>query len=295
MAHTIAYANNKGGVSKTGTMVQTAAALARAGYDVLAIDMDPQANATRRLGIEWDPENPIASVSEAIAANEPGAGEGAVIPCGWVGKDGQPTPEAEHIDVLPARFDLLNREAEAGTVGAVRRLKKALAGWTVDYDYVLIDTRPDLGHLVQMAMAAADAVLIPSDPGYDSAEAAIRVADFVTRHADDLGNPSLHVAGIIVTRKRDTAEAKFQIEGLEERFGDLVWDLRTTKTIPGDVVVELTPSHIPEWTRFAEADSMSVSLSDWNDGRGRQAAALFDEIARRIVKAFPPAAKEASA
>lgn len=295
MTHTIVFANNKGGVAKTGTMVQTAAALARAGYDVLAVDTDPQANATRRFGIEWDPANPIASVSEAIVANEVGAGEGAVIACAWTDRDGNPTAEAGHIDVLPARFDLLNREAEAGTVGAVRRLKKALTGWTDDYDYVLIDTRPDLGHLVQMAMAAADAVLIPSDPGYDSVEAAIRVADFVSRHAEDLGNPGLRVAGVIVTRKRETAEARFQVEGLIERFGDLVWDLRTTKTIPGDVVVELTPSHIPEWTRFAEADSMSASLADWTDGRGRAASGLFDQIAHRIVREFPPTVKEATA
>lgn len=295
MAHTIVFANNKGGVAKTGTMVQTAAALARAGYDVLAVDTDPQANATRRLGITWDPESPIASVSEAIATNQPGAGEGAVLQCGWTDRDGNPTKEAEHIDVLPSRFDLLNREAEAGTVGAVRRLKKALSGWTEDYDYVLIDTRPDLGHLVQMAMAAADVVLIPSDPGYDSVEAAVRVADFVALHAEDLGNANLRVGGIVVTRKRETAEAKFQIEGLNERFGDLVWDLRTTKTIPGDVVVELTPSHIPEWTRFAEADSMSVSLSEWKDERGRAASGLFDAIARRIIREFPPVAKEATA
>jgi chromosome partitioning protein len=295
MTHTIVFANNKGGVAKTGTAVQTAAALARAGHDVLAVDMDPQANATRRLGIEWDPENPIPSVSEAIAANTPGAGEGALIACGWVKDDGSPTAEAEHIDVLPARFDLINRETEAGAVGALRRLKKALQGWTDDYDYILIDTQPNLGHLVQMAMAAADAVIIPSDPGYDSVEAAIRVADFVARHAEDLGNPNLRVAGVIVTRKRETAEARFQLEGIQERFKDLVWDLRTTKTIPGGGGVELTPSYIPEWTRFAEADSMSVSLGTWNDARGRQAAGMFDQIARHITAAFPAAVKEATA
>ncbi len=76
MPVTILFANNKGGVQKTGCTVQTAAGLARQGLNVLVVDMDPQANATRRLGIDWDPANPIPSVSEAIAANAEGAGEG---------------------------------------------------------------------------------------------------------------------------------------------------------------------------------------------------------------------------
>src|SRR5690606_6893673 len=83
MPVTILFANNKGGVQKTGCTVQTAAGLARQGLNVLVVDMDPQANATRRLGIEWDPANPIPSISEAIAANAEGAAEGAVIECGW--------------------------------------------------------------------------------------------------------------------------------------------------------------------------------------------------------------------
>lgn len=285
MTQTILFANNKGGVQKTGVVVQTAAALARRGLRVLVVDTDPQANATRRLGVEWDPAHPIPSVSEAIAANLEGAGQGAVTRCGWTDEEGRPTPEAELIDVIPARFDLINREGEAGGVGAGRRLKKALGGgWTDVYDAVLIDSRPDLGHLVQMAMAAADYVVIPCDAGYDGVEGAIRVRDFVEAHAEDLANPGLRIGGVIITRKRSTAEADFQVEGVRERFGDLVWSLRTTRTLPGDVVQELTPDFIPEWTRFAEADGAAASLSAWSDARGRTTAAIFDQVARNIVE-----------
>lgn len=294
MAVTVLFANNKGGVGKTGCTVQTAAALARAGRNVLVVDFDPQGNATRRLGIEWDPAAPIASISEAVAANVEGAGEGAVIACGWKKPDGSPTPEAERIDVIPARFDLINRENEAGAVGAVRRLKKALAGWTDDYDVVLIDSRPDLGHLVQMAMAASDHVIIPSDPGYDSIEAAIRVSDFVAQHAEDLVNPALQVSAILVTRRRQTAEAEYQIEGLKERFGELVWDLHTTKTV-GGVELEATPSYIPEWTRFAEADAAAVSLSAWHDDRGRTTVRIFDAVARHVIERMIDNQKERAA
>jgi chromosome partitioning protein len=291
MPTTILFANNKGGVQKTGCTVQTAAGLARRGLNVLVVDTDPQANATRRLGIEWDPANPIASISEAIAANTEGAGEGAVVECGWKGQDGSPTDEARHIDVIPSRFDLINREAEAGTVGAVRRLRKALTGWTDEYDVVLIDSRPDLGHLVQMAMSASDVVVIPSDCGYDSVEAAIRVSDFVAQHADDLVNPGLRLGAVLVTRRRATAEADFQIEGLRARFGDLVWGLRTVAE-NGD---QLTPTYIPEWTRFNEADAAAVSLTAWNDERGRETVRIFNQVAQLVTDRLMPAYAERSA
>lgn len=285
MAHTTVVANNKGGVSKTEVTVQLAAALARAERRILVVDMDPQANATRRLGVEWDPKEPIATMSEVIKANQDGAGEGAVVACGWTQPDGTPTAEAQRIDVLPARFDLINRETEAGVVGAVRRLKKALSGWTEDYDVILIDTRPDLGHLVQMSMTAADTIIIPTDPNYDSIEAAIRVTDFVARHAIDIANPSLTVGGVIVTRRKATSEQDYQLEGLREQFGDLVWDLGGLVQLP-DGSELLNQSYIPELSRFAEADAAAVSLSDWNDRNGRKTVAIFDAVARTYQARF---------
>lgn len=285
VAHAAVISNNKGGVAKTELTVQLAAALARAGKNVLVVDMDPQANATRRLGIEWDAKVPILTMSEVIKADQVGAGEGAVVACGWAAHDGTPTPEAERIDVLPARFDLINRETEAGVVGAVRRLQKALEGWTDDYDVILIDTRPDLGHLVQMSMAAADTIIIPTDPNYDSVEAAIRVNDFVTRHAIDIANPTLTVGGVVVTRRKTTIEHDYQIEGLRAQFGDLVWNLGGVVKMP-DGSELLNPAYIPEWSRFAEADAAAVSLSGWNDRNGRKTVALYDAVARTYIARF---------
>lgn len=286
MTHIAAIANNKGGVGKTEVTTQLAAALARRGLGVLVVDMDPQANASRRLGCEWNPASPTATMSEVLAAEQAGAGEGAVVSCGWLDDDGSPTAEGALIDVLPARFDLINRETEAGQVGAVRRLKRALEGWTEDYDVILIDTRPDLGHLVQMAMTAASTVIIPTDAAYDSIEAAIRVSDFIARHADDIGNPGLTVGGVVVTRwDHRKAEQEYQIAGARERFGNLVWRL-------GGLIGDgnggeiLLPLYIPEWTRFAEADSAAVSLSEWNDRRGRETRGLFDAVARHYIDRF---------
>jgi chromosome partitioning protein len=289
MPHITAIANNKGGVSKTEVTCQLAGALARSGQRVLVVDMDPQANATRRLGVEWDPSEPIPTMSEVILAAQDGAGEAAVVACGW---DPIQAPEGERIDVLPARFDLINREAEAGAVGAVRRLTKALAGWVDAYDVILIDTRPDLGHLVQMAFAAADTVLIASDPNYDSVEGAIRVRDFVSLHAADMMNPGLSVAGVVITRRKKTREHDFQIEGLVDAFGDLVWNLGGVVRFD-DGTELLNPSYLPEWSRFAEADAAATSVSAWSGAEARRAVALYDALGRVYSEQILRSKKEA--
>lgn len=277
-------ANNKGGVGKSILAVQLAGSLARRGMNVLVVDMDPQSNATRRLGVTWSQDDPIPSVSEAIHANVEGAGAGAVSPCGWVDESGQATAEAARIDVIPARPDLINRATESGAVGAVRRLKKALSGeWIDAYDAVIIDTQPDLGHLVQMAMSASDYVIITTDAMYDGVEAAIRVSDFVTTYAEDLANPNLKVGGVVVTRWRATKEEQFQLEGLRGRFGDLVWELQVPWKVRGREE-EVMLSWIPEWVRFAEADAGAVSLTAWNDRSGRATVAMYDQIADRVIE-----------
>lgn len=283
--HISVISNDKGGVSKSQLTVQLAAALARAGKRVLVIDLDPQANTTRRLGIDWDPNEPFATMSEVIKADEVGVGAGAVLGCGWSRADGEPTEEAELIDVLPSRFDLVNRETEAGVVGAVRRLKKSLEGWIDGYDVVLIDTPPSLGHLTQMAMAAADAVLIPASAQYDAVEAAIRVSDFVTRHAADLANPTLKVGGVVITRYRDQVEDEFQARGLREHFGDLVWGLSGTYELTKGNKANIPP-YIKEKVRFAEADSAAASLTAWRDKESRLTVAVFDALAKTYIDRF---------
>lgn len=291
MTHITTIANDKGGVSKSLTTVQLAGALARRRLRVLVVDMDPQANATRRLGIGWDDENPYVSMAEVIKADQPGVGEEAVLPCGWVDGAGAPTVEAEYIDVLPSRYDLLNRETEAGVIGASRRLKKALEGWTERYDVVLIDTAPSLGHITQMAFAASDTVLIPTVAEYDSLEAAIRVEDFVTAHAADLANPNLRVAGVVITRHNDTLEHEFFAAGTRSRFGDLVWHLIGTVKHPNGKE-ELVPKYLREGKRYREVDSAATSFTAWNDVHSRKAIAAFDALAAAYIsKILKPAQK----
>ncbi|WP_344044212.1 ParA family protein, partial [Saccharothrix xinjiangensis] len=106
MAIRVALGNNKGGSGKTAGTVNLAAALAERGLRVLVVDLDPQANASRRLGRRFDPTNPSTTVSEAIQNAGQGVAADALVPCGW------PDPYASRIDVIPARYDLENRISE---------------------------------------------------------------------------------------------------------------------------------------------------------------------------------------
>ncbi|RNL80714.1 ParA family protein [Halostreptopolyspora alba] len=258
MAYRVTIGNNKGGSGKTAATVNLAAALAERGQRVLVIDMDPQANASRRLGWSWDPSAPTATVAEAVKAATSGVAAEAITAGGWDGELGA------RVGLLPSRWDLENRISEAGTVGAVGRLRTALEGVDDDVDVTLIDCPPSLGHLPQMAMAAAHAVVCTVEPEYDSVDGAIRYRDFVAHHARDLGNPELTVAGYLVSRVRTGLGAhEFQLEGFAELFGaHRVWHPR-----------------IPERTAHKDAADAAVPLRVLGTSAAREMAGLWHELA----------------
>ena len=251
----IVVGNHKGGAGKTAYVVNTAAALATRGHRVLVVDLDPQANASRRLGFRWTPDNPVPTVSEAIKADTPGIAAQAIYRCGW------DDPAAERIDLIPARFDLENRISEAGTVGAFKRLRNALEGVDDEYDITLIDCPPSLGHLTQMALAAGDGVVIVVEPEYDGVEGAVRLRDFVTTRAADLDNPGLPIIGYVVSRyRRGLGAHAYQVDGFAELFGDKVWK-----------------PYVPERASIKDAADAAVPLHSIR-GTG-ELVTVFDELA----------------
>ncbi|PWV44601.1 ParA family protein [Nocardiopsis sp. L17-MgMaSL7] len=257
----VALCNNKGGTMKTSGVTGLAEAFADAGYSVLVVDMDPQRNASRRLGVPLDPQNSRPSVSDAIRDAAPGIAAQALHPCGW--EEGF----AERITVLPAVKALENRISEAGVPGAVRRLDVVLEGVDDDIDITLVDTQPSLGHLTQMVLAAVGGALVMSAPEYDDVEGAIRVQEFITEQGVNLYNPELEFLGVVPTRVREQLAAhKYQLEGYDTTFGvENIWQPR-----------------LPEMTAIKETNDDAVPMR--STPGGRKMADFFDVHARTLAK-----------
>lgn len=270
MTRVIAVANHKGGVGKTTIVRELALALRRRGKRVLMVDMDNQGNLSRRSGyiLRKIMQEKLPTLVEALRSPEPGLAADIVVPAIWDGA------AFEGIDLLPARFDLEQRETEAGSVvGAVKRLATILAGFDDDYDYVLIDCKPSLGHLVQMAFYAAGKtradgsagfVLLVTELEWDAMEAAQRTMDFIAQNKDLLDVPQLRVGGVIVNRVREGVGLHGDNNGdLHEFFGDLVWQ-----------------PHLPLWTVMGTAHNDAVPLP--RTGRGGQMLEKVDALAAHV-------------
>ena len=147
----IAVLNQKGGVGKTTTSVNTAAALADSGQRVLLIDLDPQCHATLHLGIELTEGE--RGVYEALTAG---------VPIAEVARSVN-----DNLVVLPASLDLVGAELElAETAERETALARALADYQQSFDFVIIDCAPSLGLLSINALAAVNEVIIPLQPHF---------------------------------------------------------------------------------------------------------------------------------
>lgn len=220
MAKRIALLNNKGGVGKTFATVALAEAAARLGATVLVVDLDPQANATRRLGVST-PDTLTGCLELGV---QRGAAAAYRQRTGW--------DAGLVIDVLAADFGLEDRALEAGQPGAYQRLRKALFGVDDGYDVTLIDCPPSLGHLTTMGIAALDGVddtvLVPLELDYDAITGARRAIRFIEMYREDLSVGNVEVAGLIVNKRRGTSLQDVRVD-----------DLATSLTPPVLTVVPL--------------------------------------------------------
>ena len=178
----IAIINQKGGVGKTTTTVNLAAALAAAGHRACVFDLDPQAHATTHLGIEPDGTTP--SIYDVLVANRPLADVRR--------------PIAPNLTLLPSDINLAAAEVElAGVVGREVILREALATDTEPCDYLLMDCGPSLGVLTLNALAAADEVFIPLQPHFFALHGLSKLLE-TTALVSRRINPGLKVTGIVV-------------------------------------------------------------------------------------------------
>src|SRR5690349_15853727 len=178
----IAVINQKGGVGKTTTTVNLAAALANAGKRVCVLDLDPQAHASTHLGVE--PDGTIPSLYDVLVSNKP-------LP--------EVRREAgDNLWLLPSDINLAAAEVElAGIVGREVILREALAVDPEHFDFVLMDCGPSLGVLTLNALAAADEVFIPLQPHFLALHGLSKLLE-TTALVSRRINPKLRVTGIIL-------------------------------------------------------------------------------------------------
>ena len=250
MARIISVANQKGGVGKTTTTVNLGASLAFVGKKILLVDSDAQGNATSGMGIR---KPDVTHDIYDVLVNE--------VPI----QDAIYPTSRENLDIVPATLQLAGAEIELTSMMAREsRLKMALNEVKDQYDFILIDCPPSLGHLTINAFTASDSILIPVQCEYYALEGLSQLLNTV-RLVQKHFNPELEIEGVLLTMydARTNLGAEV-VEEVRRYFQEKVYD-----TI------------IPRNIRLSEAPSHGMSIIDY-DIRSK-GAEVYQALAKEVL------------
>ena len=250
MGHVFCIANQKGGVGKTTTSVNLAAALARRGHRVLLVDLDPQGNATMGSGV--DKRTLVRSVYQVLVGLS-GLEEATL------------RSESGGYDVLPANRELAGAEVELVDLPRREfRLRDALAAAPSTYDFVLIDCPPSLSLLTLNALTCAHGVIIPMQCEYYALEG---LSDLMTtmRAVKRRLNPTLGIFGVLLTMY--DGRTNFSAQVAEE----------VRRHFPGKVFAAVIPRNV----RLSEAPSHGLPIFAYD--RFSRGAAAYDALVQEIL------------